>query len=405
MNIKNRSIFSAKIALITDSFYSINGVSKTYQRFSECCQAKKIKLDIFTPLDSKHHVPQDKNLTGSTIDEKTKTQTKGSVRIFECYPVWPIKYYYDLPPFDTRIISPDFKAKFLPNHYDLIHLATPGSLGIAARILLAKSSVPKVGVFHTMFDEYLKAWTKKGLKNFPSAIRDSTADLSQILVWQLLKWFYSKTNILLVPSKILKEKLSTLHPKIDIFPRGVDTKIFNPGFRNKKLHENLPIALYVGRLSTEKNLDLLVKIFKDRHDVKLWIVGDGPYAAGLKSQLPKAKFFGYLADKKLSEVYASSDFFIFPSVTDTFGNVILEAQASGLPVIVTNQGGPQELVKNKINGLVVNPTVKDFNQAISYLIKNPNQREIMGQQALAQAAQKDWDQAFNQLLKIYQKLL
>ena len=381
---KNSSLFDGRIALITDCFYSINGVSKTYQRFAEYCQAKSIRLDIFT------------------IGQKTKIKTKGTVKIFECSPAWPIKYYYDLPPFDTRIISPDFKAQFLPKHYDLIHLATPGSLGIAAQILLAKNKTPKVGVYHTMLDEYIKAWAKKSLKKLPVAVRDSTADLSQMMVWQLLKWFYSKIDILLVPSKILKTRLSDLHSNIDIFPRGVDPEIFNPKFRNQILHGRRIVALYVGRLSTEKNLDLLVEIFTKRTDVALWLVGDGPYAAGLKSQLPTATFFGYLSDQKLSEAYASADFFVFPSTTDTFGNVILEAQASGLPAIVTDEGGPQELIKNRVTGLIVKPTVKNFNQAIDYFLNNQEHRQVMGQQALTESRKRGWDRAFGQLLKIYQ---
>ncbi|NUM25612.1 MAG: glycosyltransferase family 1 protein [Candidatus Buchananbacteria bacterium] len=376
-----------KIALITDCFYSVNGVSKTYQHFARWCQAKKITLDVFT------------------IGEKARVTTKGSVRIIESPAVWPVKYYYDLPPFDTRIISPHFKKNFNPNQYDIFHLATPGSLGLAATILLANSNAPKVGVFHTMLDEYIKSWTSSSLKVLPQTIKNPVADLSQIMVWQLLKWFYSKTDLLLVPSLILKNKLTGFHPRIEIFPRGVDTKIFNPKYKNPRLKEHQPIALYVGRLSTEKNLDLLVEIFKRRADVKLWLAGDGPYTAGLKSQLPNAKFFGYLTGKKLSEIYASADFFIFPSMTDTFGNVILEAQACGLPAIVTTQGGPQELIKHQKTGLIAKPNVKDFNQAINYLITNHDKKLAMSQAAITSVQDKTWAAAFEKLIKSYENLL
>jgi len=376
-----------KIALITDTFYTINGVSRTYQQLAEYCRQKNIRLDIFT------------------LGKTSRQQKKGSVNIYQFAAFWPVKYYYDLPPFDVRIISPGLKEKFTKNKYDIIHLATPGSLGIAVRLMLTNDPAPKVGVFHTLLAEYLGNWTQKSLAKLPANLKFSLAELSQAAVWQMLKWFYAKTDLVLAPSQTIKKRLKILNRPLAIFPRGVDTENFNPKYSNKKLKGNQPIALYVGRLSTEKNLDLLVKIFQKRQDLKLWLAGDGPYKNGLKAQLPKAKFFGYLTGKKLSQIYASADIFVFPSITDTFGNAVLEAQASGLPVVVTDVGGPKELVRNKIDGLVVKPTVKNFNQAINFLLKNPARREKMGRQARKIALKKSWPKAFNQLFKIYQKLL
>lgn len=376
-----------KIALITDTFYTINGVSRTYQQLAKYCQQKNVRLDIFT------------------IGKNYRQQKKGSVNIYQFAAFWPVKYYYDLPPFDVRIISPGLKEKFSQNKYDIIHLATPGSLGIAVRLLLSNDPTPKVGVFHTLLAEYLGSWTQKGLAKLPDYLKFSLAEFSQAAVWQLLKWFYAKTDLVLAPSQTIKKRLKILNRPLAIFPRGVDTQNFSPKYSDKNLKGSQPIALYVGRLSTEKNLDLLVKIFQNRPDLKLWLVGDGPYKNGLKAQLPKEKFFGYLTGKKLSQAYASANFFVFPSVTDTFGNAVLEAQASGLPAIVTDVGGPKELVKNKIDGLVAKPTAKNFNQAIDFLLKNPARREKMGQAARKTALKKSWPKAFDQLFKIYQKLL
>ena len=402
-----------KIAVITDTFYTINGVSRTYQEMVKYCRKKRIRLDVFT------------------LGKTKKTQKLGSVNVFQFAAKLPLKYYYDLPPFDVRIVSPGFKEKFTPHlddsksknskktklsslkkqgagftktKYDVIHLATPGSLGIAARIMLANDPTPKVGCFHTLVAEYVSDWTQKGLEKLPFKLKKTLPELSQSMIWGLLKWFYSRTDLVLAPSKTTAKKLKILQKPIKIFPRGVDTKIFNPTHKNPKLKSSLPIALYVGRLSLEKNLDLLVKVFKNRTNCQLWLAGDGPYKKGLKAQLPKAKFFGYLTGQKLSEVYAGADFFVFPSTTDTFGNVVLEAQASGLPCIVTNIGGPQELIKNKINGLICKPTAKDFNNAIDYLIKNKNQRKKMGQKARNEAVKKTWPKVFTQLFRIYKKI-
>jgi len=374
-----------KIAVITDTFYTINGISRTYQELAKYCQKKNIRLDIFT------------------IGTTAKHQKKGSVNIYQFTVSWPFKYYYDLPPFDARIIPPGFKEKFVLTKYDIIQLATPGSLGIAARLMLSSDPTPKVGVFHTMLAEYAGDWTEKNLKKLPDYLKYSITGLSQAAVWQILKWFYAKTDLVLAPSEEIKKKLKILKRPIKIFPRGVDTKIFNPNHKNKK--SKLPVALYVGRLSPEKNLDLLVKLFKNRTDCQLWLVGDGPYKTGLMAQLPQAKFFGYLTGKRLSQIYANADFFIFPSTTDTFGNVILEAQASGLPVIVTNSGGPKELVKNKINGLIAKPKISAFNQAINYLLKDKKRRELMGQNARLSAESQSWPKVFEKLFKIYQGMI
>jgi len=373
-----------KIAVITDTYYPINGVSRTYQELTKYCQAKSIRLDIFT------------------LGKTKRTEKRGSVNIFQFIASWPVNYYYDLPPFDIRIISPGFKEKFGQTKYDIIHLATPGSLGIAARIMLANDPTPKVGCFHTLVAEYASDWAQKSFLGLPESVRKSMAGFSQNIIWNLLKWFYAKTDLILAPSQEIKKKLKILGRPISLFPRGVNTKTFNPSYRNKK--SKLPVALYVGRLSTEKNLDLLVKLFKNRTDIKLQLAGAGPYLEGLKAQLPDAEFFGYLGGKKLSQVYASADFFVFPSTTDTFGNVILEAQASGLPVIVTNIGGPQELVTNRINGLVAKPTLKSFNQAINFLLQDPTRRQIMGQNARNIAKKRSWPNVFDQLFCIYQKL-
>src|SRR5262249_17772261 len=127
--------------------------------------------------------------------------------------------------------------------------------------------------------------------------------------------------------------------------------------------------LYVGRISREKDLDLLADAFRrlrqEGAPVQLFVVGHGPYSEALAKSLPEAIFTGYLKGAELAAAYASADIFVFPSTTDTFGNVILEAQASGLPVVVSDSGGPKELVVDKANGLITRThKVEDFNRAI-----------------------------------------
>src|SRR4029077_5555118 len=150
--------------------------------------------------------------------------------------------------------------------------------------------------------------------------------------------------------------------KLKIFPRGLDTELFHPARRAPGFFEKLAARngevrlLYVGRISREKDLDLLAAAYRrlrgEGLPVQLFLVGHGPYSKAFAKALPEAFFTGYLKGKELATAYASADIFVFPSTTDTFGNVILEAQACGLPVVVSDSGGPKELVADKANGLI-----------------------------------------------------
>jgi len=174
---KTKSNFAGKIALITDTYFAVNGVSRTYQELAIYCRRKNIQLDIFT------------------LGRKENHQKKGTVNIYQLASVWPVKYYYDLPPFDARIISPGLKEKLTKGNYDLIHLATPGSLGIAARIIFAHQPIPKIGVFHTLLADYAQNWLTINLKKLSLTFLSPLGEMSQGLVWRFLKWFYAKTDL------------------------------------------------------------------------------------------------------------------------------------------------------------------------------------------------------------------
>lgn len=157
--------------------------------------------------------------------------------------------------------------------------------------------------------------------------------------------------------------------------------------------------LYVGRVSKEKDLDVLAAAYRQLRDaklpVKLFIVGNGPYSNTLAEVLPDAVFTGYLAGEELATAYASADLFVFPSTTDTFGNVIIEAQASGLPVIVSDAGGPKELVRHGVNGLVTKALdAADFAGAIKLLATDAPRRMKMGRQARQSVVDRNWPAAF-----------
>ena len=157
--------------------------------------------------------------------------------------------------------------------------------------------------------------------------------------------------------------------------------------------------LYVGRISREKDLDVLAAAYRQvrdqGHPVQLFIVGDGPYSEALARALPDAVFLGYLEGEPLATAYASADIFVFPSTTDTFGNVVIEAQASGLPVIVSDLGGPKELVEDGVNGLVTKAhDVEDVARAITLLVGDQKRRTRMGEKARQSVVDRSWPDAF-----------
>jgi len=192
--------------------------------------------------------------------------------------------------------------------------------------------------------------------------------------------------------------------KIKILPRGLDTDLFHPTRRSEKFRASHGIRpdetalLYVGRVSKEKDLDILAaacaKLRSQKVAAKLVIVGDGPYLKEMKRLVPDGIFTGYLVGHDLATAFASADLFAFPSTTDTFGNVILEAMASGLPCVVSDTGGPRELVEpGKTGAITASLNVDDFTTALRELIEKPKLRLEMSGNARRAVEHRDWSDA------------
>jgi glycosyltransferase involved in cell wall biosynthesis len=223
-----------------------------------------------------------------------------------------------------------------------------------------------------------------------------------------MHWFYGQLDTVFVNSEEYRQswiKRGFDPVKLKILPRGLDTELFHPARRDSAFFEKFGASngevrlLYVGRISREKDLDLLADAYrrlrKEGLPVQLFVVGHGPYSEALAKSLPEAFFTGYLRGTELATAYASADIFVFPSTTDTFGNVILEAQASGLPVVVSDSGGPKELVADKTNGLITRShDIKDFTRAIRALVTDRALRERMAASARDSVTDRSWPRAF-----------
>jgi glycosyltransferase involved in cell wall biosynthesis len=237
------------------------------------------------------------------------------------------------------------------------------------------------------------------------------------LSWKYVLWYYDQMDVIYAPSQSTRDELIArgLRPeKIRLYPRGIDVAQFHPAKRNGFFQKEYPLPegvklIYVGRVSKEKNLHLLVeafaKVIAGGASAQLVIVGDGPYLEELRGRMKDLPccFTGYLRGESLAAAYASADLFVFPSATDTFGNVVLEAQASGLPVIVTDHGGPCENMIAGKTGLICKADDADsLHEAMLMLISNSAQRLQMGRTARQYVEKCSFEHAFLQMWELFQ---
>jgi len=275
-----------------------------------------------------------------------------------------------------------------------IIISTPGPVGLTGLLAAKMLNLQTSGIYHTDFPQYIRILTE-------DSFLESVA-------WRYMHWFYGQLDTVFVNSEEYRQSWIQhgLNPaRLKILPRGLDTELFNPARRKPAFFEKFGACngevrlLYVGRISREKDLDLLAAAYRRLRDeglpVQLFIVGHGPYSEAFEKSLPEAFFTGYLRGNELATAYASADIFVFPSTTDTFGNVILEAQACGLPVVVSDSGGPKELVEDNANGLITKShDVDDLARAIRALVTDPALRDRMGKSARNSVTDRSWPNAF-----------
>jgi len=371
-----------KIALFTDTYDEINGIGNTFRNLIDYCEKTNKEFHVYTKGD---------------MDE---VEERGTVKIFRYKSALPIPIYSDLE-FDMKIPRIRIRRNCRKEKYDLIHLATPGSMGVNGLFNAIKDKIPCLGTYHTTIDKYTNARVEKMLRKFKLPHR-TFPKIFEGIVEEFDSGFYNNCKIVLAPSEFTKSDLEKkLKTKVGIFSRGIDTERFNP--KHKKKYEAVR-ALYVGRVSIEKNLIVLGEIFKDIQNAELVVVGDGPYRKTLQRKLKNATFRGVLTGKDLSEAYASADVFVFPSETDTFGNVVLEGMSSGLPAIVTDKMGPKEIVTQGKTGFITKDK-KEFKEKLKTLIDDEGLRQKMSTNAREYALTRTWDNVFGRLFDSYDEVL
>lgn len=370
-----------RIAIFSEVYWPmVSGVGVTLTRLADSLLDRGHAVRVYSAT---YHVPTD--------EDRPEVHRSAS---------WPLFLYPDVQwgfPRHRELVA-DAKA-FSP---DVVHVATEFALGYAGLRVARALGVPMIASAHTDYQQY-------------AALYRVQWALSP--AWAYLRWFYSNASRVLCPSAIYAEQLARRGvSNTGIWSRGVDTRRFHPCHRSEIWRESIgakpdtPVVVYVGRLAREKNLDLLVKAWPAIHarhpDARLVLVGRGPLEKELrKHEVAGVVLTGVLTGEALSAAYASADLFAFPSITETFGNVLLEAMASGLPSVAAAAGGVLEFAEHGSNSWLVEPSSVDaLVRGIERLLDDQVLRRRLASGALATAAARRWDVIDDELFEEYRRL-
>ena len=377
-----------RIAFFPDSFHEVNGVAHTARNFVDFCARREVPMLCIR--------------AGGLED---KLLHRGSVDILQLdRGYWAVRMEQDLSfdPFFFRHGQAIGRAlrTFRP---EVIHITGPSELGLLGIMLARRMCLPLVASWHTNVHEYAGRRLMNNMHALgPVSARVGKAAEGASLA--VLAWLYRRAEVLFAPNPQLCDLLTAQTGRpCHLMQRGVDTELFSP--RRRRRTEPGPLTLgFVGRLSVEKNVALLPVIHQElvtRGVNPRWsIVGHGAEERSLRQQMGSAATFtGVLRGEALAAAYAGMDLLVFPSHTDTFGNVVLEALASGVPAIVTPDGGPAHIVQDGRTGCVVEDG--EFPAAIAALAGDPGRRAAMGSAARAYALGCSWDAVFERVLAAY----
>jgi glycosyltransferase involved in cell wall biosynthesis len=353
---------SRHLAWFTDTYDEPNGVARTIETFARAARERGDAMTVFTCLDLE---PAETNVRNFRPTARLElAEYRGQV--------------LNVPPL-LEVLRECERLGVT----DVV-VSTPGPMGATALLAAWALTLGTTGVYHTDFPAYVRSFTE-------------SASLER-LTWSFMRWFFGRMDVVFVPSRLYIDDLTERgfdRSRMKLMPRGVDLDRFGPRFRDpgfwRRLGGNDGLRFaFVGRVSKEKNLDVMLEAFLALRalgeEVELAVVGDGPYRAELERRFasPHVLFTGTLQGEDLATAFASSDVFVFPSRTDTFGNVVLEAQASGLPAIVSDRCGAHEAVEQEGWGVVVDTSVPGpLSDAMASLARDAQRRREMGLLALA----------------------
>ncbi len=369
--LRSREGERGKVAVIVDGIGSMHGVTHTIQQLRER-GVPGFDIDVIG--------------TDAGVDRRL-----------------PAAAELDMPFYEGMRLGvpglPDLVETLAEGNYDLIHVTAPGPAGIAATLLSRVTGAPLLASYHTELADYA------GLRSGDTAL--------EAVARAALGAFYKAPRLVLSPSPSADASLvglGTDPARVGRWERGVDVERFDPAKADRDAYPGEIKVLYAGRLTREKGVDLLAESFLRAHApdprLHLLLAGGGPEEAELRARLGEhATFLGWLGGEDLARAYASADAFLFCSSTDTYGQAILEAGASGLPVVAVAEGGPAALVENRHTGLLCRPDPDHLAGALLQLASSPRLRARLGAAGAANARERSWERAMGQLAAGYHRAL
>ncbi len=381
-----------RVAYFTDCYHEVNGVALTSRQFE--CFARRRQLPFF-------------NVHAGPLN---RMSTEGSVTMLELDSSkisFPLDDGFSFDLLFLRWLDPvrEFLLKFKP---DLIHVTSMGAFGLLGAVLAEQCRLPLVASWHTNVHQF----GAKRLESFcwflPDRMRKGLRTTAQSSALRIALRFYRRAKLVFAPNRQLIRllKKGTGRPVVPMW-RGVDTHLFDPA-RRERSDDDLVLG-YVGRIRPEKNVRFLAELQQRLlsagiHNHRFLIVGQGDERDWLEQNLSNAEFPGVLHGEELANAYANMDLFVFPSRTDTFGNVVQEALSSGVPAVVTKHGGPKYLVQHGETGYIAQDS-NDFCDRVVQLAGDSTLHRRMSETARRTMLDRSWDSVFEGVYRAYPQCL
>jgi phosphatidylinositol alpha 1,6-mannosyltransferase len=385
---------SPRVAYFPDSFHEVNGVAHTSRHFEAFARRRNLPFLCVRAGDRAQALIEDGNVWTLELPRGVLSFALEKDLRFD-------------PAFLRHVpLIQETLDRFRP---DLVHITGPSEVGLLGAGLAYNFALPLAASWHTNVHEYAARRSEWFLRYLPPSHAEGAAHTIEDLAMMAAAAFYGNARVLFAPNLELCRKLENLTGRpCHLMPRGVDAELFHPSKRNRSAEDRDQVLGFVGRLSVEKNVALLARVQEQleqfgHRSFHFLIVGHGAEEGWLRERLPRAEFTGVLRGEALSAAYANMDLFVFPSHTDTFGNVVLEAMASGVPAIVTPSGGPCTIVRDGETGRIV-PN-EEFAAAVAAVLADPVKHAEMRLAARAHAETASWDSVFEGVYAAYAPLL
>ena len=377
-----------RVAYFPDSFHEVNGVAHTSRHFEQYAERHGLPfLCVRACLKGE----------GSEGDRLSRD---GELWRLELNRVGLSSFRLDKDlSFDAFFMRHSAAASQAVREFgpDVIHITGPSDVGILGAWLAWRNKIPLAAGWHTNLHEYAGRRVDWLLRMLPEIRRPNARDAVEDATLNATLRFYRLARVTFAPNRELVEMLQqgTGRP-CHLMQRGMDIELFSPARRTRVADGGDFVIGYVGRLSVEKNILYLARLQSEVAArglrPRFLIVGQGAEEAWLRENLRDAEFAGVLRGEKLAEAYANMDLFVFPSHTDTFGNVVLEAMASGVPALVTPSGGPKFLVEDGVTGFV--RPEREFAAAVELLMRSAERHAGMRAAARQSVMKRGWDEVF-----------